>query len=103
MSPTSKSVPMNPYWLVGDLFAMTLGVCLVVLLSPGDPSSILDNTENIPLARVLAHYMFHPLTYAAVAAIFAFRIIQNRFAGFWSIFGSLILGGLLTSLVLSLK
>jgi hypothetical protein len=99
MPATTGPIPTNPYWIAANIVAAALGISLTLLMD-GRGSSL----ENglVPGARILVLYIFHPVTYALVAIVFAWRAVQDRFTGPWSVFCSFIAGGVLTSLVLSL-
>ena len=88
---------INKYWAIGCLCALLLGIGVRLVLSNAGTNPILNDVERYRLVSQIARYMFQPLTYVAVAALFAFRVIRMRFVGFWSILFSFIVGGLLSS------
>jgi|SRR5208283_2156661 len=102
MEAVGKSGRVSTYWAAACLFALLVGVgTRLVLANPGT-NPILNNVERVRPVSQIAHYLFQPLTYVAVAALFTFRVIRMRFVGFWSVFFSFIAGGLLATLFLAL-
>jgi hypothetical protein len=102
MEADDKSVRVNKYWAGSCLCALLVGVGVRILLANPGANPILNQMERFRFAPQIAHYMFQPLTYVAVAALFTFRVIRMRFLGFWSVFFSLIVGGLLAAFSLAL-
>jgi hypothetical protein len=102
MEADSRSGPASRYWTLACLCALLFGVgTRLVLANPGT-NPILNNVERFRLVSQIAHYLFQPLIYVAVAALLTFRVIRMRFVGFWSVFFSFIAGGLLGTFVMAL-
>jgi hypothetical protein len=102
MEADGKSARFDKYWAGACFCALLVGVGMRLALSNPGTNPILNDTERFHLVSQIAHYLFRPFTYAAVAALFTFRVIRMRFVGFWSIFFSFIIGGLLSTISLSL-
>src|ERR1700739_4080666 len=101
MTRTANSV-VTKYWIVANFFAMLVGITICLTLSSPAPNPVIDNVEHFRVVSRIGHYLFHPATYMLIVALFVVRIIQMKFVGFWSIFFSFIVGGLATTVILSL-
>jgi hypothetical protein len=103
MGAEGKLAGVNKNWVGGCLFALFFGAGLTLVLSSPRPNPILSDLERFRLVPQIAHYVFQPLTYVAVAALLTFRVIRMRYVGFWSILFSFIVGGISATILLTLK
>jgi len=95
-------VSIDKYWAAADLCALLIGAGTRLVLSNTARNPILNDMDRFHAVSQLAHYLFHPLTYVAVAVLFALGVIRLRCVGFWSVFFSFIVGGILASIFLAL-
>jgi len=102
MEADGKSGRVSKYWAAACLCALLVGVGMRLVLANPGTNPILNNVERVGLVSQIAHYLFQPLIYAVVVALFTFRVIRMRFLGFWSVFFSFIAGGLLATFFLAL-
>lgn len=102
MEADGKSGQVSRYWAAACLCALLVGVGMRLVLANPGTNPILNNVEQVRPVSQIAHYLFQPLSYMAVAALFTFRVIRVRFVGFWSVFFSFIAGGLFATFFLAL-
>jgi hypothetical protein len=96
-------VSVDKYWAAGNLCALLVGAGTRLVLSNSATNPILNDTDRFRPVSQLGHYLFHPVTYVAVAALFAFGVIRLRCVGFWSIFFSFMVGGITATILLALR
>jgi cytochrome b561 len=94
---------INRYWAISNLCALLVGTGTRLVLSNTATNPILNERERFPAVSQLAHYLFHPVTYVVVVALFVLGIIRLRCVGFWSIVFSFIVGGILATIILALR
>lgn len=90
-------------WAIADACALLVGAFTRFMLSNGPTNPILTDLERFRPVPQLSHYLFNPLTYVAVAALFAFGVIRLKCIGFWSVFFSFMVGGILATIFLSIR
>jgi len=100
MTATTGSIPTNPYWIATNIIAAALGISLTLLMD-GRGSSLRSIEVPYPVGTII-HYMTHPAIYVVVAIFAALGAVQDRFTGWRSVLCSFMVGGTLTSIVLSL-
>jgi cytochrome b561 len=103
MEAVRNCVSINRYWAVANVFALLVGAGTRLVLSNTATNPVLNNKERFSTVSHLAHYLFHPITYVVVAALFVFGIIRLRCVGFWSILFSFIVGGISATTILALR
>jgi cytochrome b561 len=94
---------INRYWAVGYLCALLVGAGTRLVLSNTATNPILNDRERFPVVSQLTHYLFHPVTYVVVVALFVLGIVRLRCVGFWSILFSFIVGGISATIILALR
>lgn len=94
---------IEKHWAAGDVCAALAGAIIELVLSNPGKNPLLNEMGQPRVVSEIAHYFFHPLTYLAVAVVFAFVVFRRRGVGLWSIFLSFIVGGLLASSFLALR
>jgi len=102
MEADRKSGRVSRYWAAACLCAVLVGIGMRLVLANPSTNPILNDVERFRPVSQIAHYLFQPLTYVALAALFTFRVIRMRFVGFWSVLFSFIAGGLLATFFLAL-
>jgi hypothetical protein len=98
-----RNLASTKYWAAANLCALLVGAGTRLVLSNTATNPILNDMERFRAVSQLAHYLFHPLTYVAVATLFAFGVIRLRCVGFWSVFFSFIVGGISATIFLALQ
>ncbi len=102
MEATHNVVLPDKRWRVVNASALLVGIATSLVLAKPGPNPVLKNMERFRGGAQIAHYWFHPLTYVAVAAVFAFVVVRNRYVGLWSAFCSFTVGGLLASALIAI-
>ncbi len=92
----------NRYWAVANVCALLVGAATRLVL-PNRANPILNNSQRIWGVSQSAHYLFNPVTFSVVAVILITGIIRLKFVGFWSVLYSFVVGGILVTIVLSLR
>ncbi len=90
----------NP-WFIGCLIALVAGICTRLVLPHEHYPPIVANRDSIGIIERLNHYSFHPVAYILVVILLIYRIFQLKFYSVWSILFSFIVGGILTTTLLS--
>ena len=103
MEAVRKFPSVDKKWVVADVCALFVGASIRFMLSNTATNPVLNDMGRLPVVPRLAHYLFHPLTYAAVAALFALAVIRFKFVGFWSVFFSFMVGGISATILLALR
>jgi hypothetical protein len=102
MLDSNRSSPIFNRWLAASLCAFAIGVVFRLAIKPATPPPVPENLRYGWVVSGLAHYLFHPLTGAAIVALFIFGIVKRRFSGLWSVVLSFMVGGMLTTILLGL-
>lgn len=103
MEAERSRVSINRYWTVANLCALLVGAGTRLVLSNTATNPILNDGKQFSTVSQLAHYLFHPITYVVVAALLVLEIVRLRCTGFWSIVFSFIVGGMLATIILTLR
>jgi hypothetical protein len=90
---------VNKRWAAGNVCAVLTGAILTLALSNPAKIPLLNGIGQPRVISQINHYFF-PVGYVVVAAVFAFVVFRRRGIGFWSIFLSFFIGGLLASFFL---
>jgi hypothetical protein len=94
---------IDRYWATANLCALLVGVGIRLALSNTAENPILNDMNRFPAVSHLAHHLFYPLTYVAVAVLFALGIIRLKCVGLWSVCFAFILGGISATIFLALR
>jgi hypothetical protein len=86
---------------IGNACALLVGIIVSLALSKNATKPVLSGGVANLLVNRASWLLFNPVTYIAVAIVFALVVIRARGIGLWSIFSSFMVGGLLASFVLS--
>lgn len=103
MDAVRKWGPVNRNWALGNLCALLVGAGTRLVLSNTATNPILNDRERFPAVSHLAHYLFHPVTYVVVVALFVLGVMRLRCVGFWSILFSFMIGGISATIILALR
>ena len=93
---------LDKRWAAADLCGLLIGAGTRLVLSNTGTNPILQDLSRFHVASLLIHYAFNPLAYTAVVTLFVFQIVRLNFAGFWSVFFSFMVGGMLATILLAL-
>ncbi len=102
MELTHNLTRIDKRWAAANGCSLIIGTIVRAMLSNPSGVTPLNGLQYSHLVSQLIHILFNPIAYCVAALLLVFRVVQLRCIGFWSILFSFVIGGLLTSSVVTL-